>query len=113
MDMKKLLILLGLVVVLAACGNDTQADNETNNQEMDNESSDEIEENAMENESNELDELYSDVEVETEGDMLSVTDDPLIAGDINDGHIVFEDDFDYTYLIKDRYTNDETDEDGF
>lgn len=46
-------------------------------------------------------------------ELLADTSDPLEAGNINNNIEVFNDEFDYTYLIKEYYTNDDTDADGF
>ncbi|PWA08646.1 hypothetical protein DCC39_14505 [Pueribacillus theae] len=51
-------------------------------------------------------------QVDEEG-FLKETDDPMEAGNKNNGIEVFNDEWDYTYLIKDWYSNDDTDEDGF
>lgn len=53
------------------------------------------------------------VDESAEGEVMDVTDDPMEAGNKNGKIEVFNDDFDYTYLIKEWYSTDDTDEDGF
>lgn len=126
--MKKIVILLGLVIVLAACGNNSQENNQDKSNNNDNTTNTEEVENNKQDDNNseegsqtevdkeklsELEELYAGVDLEMNGDSLIATEDPIVAGDINDGHIVYEGDYGDVYLVKDRYKNDETDEDGF
>lgn len=93
MGMKKyLLMLLSFVLIsLVACGNDEESQTE-------------------EQETHEA--TQQDVEMDDDG-MLEQTNDPMEAGGKSNGVNVFEDDWSNIYLVKEWYSNDETDEDGF
>lgn len=88
--MKKLLMLLFASILLAACGNDGK--DETIQTKID-----EIEKEDTETE---------EVQVES-------TKDPLEAGNIKNNTLAFEDEFGEMFLLKDWFTNDKTNEEGF
>lgn len=117
--MKKLLLLLFslfVAITLAACGDDEEENEQAEETEVESEEVDTepVEETDEEQEMSEADEFVEENDVQLDEDGFYVeTTDPLEAGDRNNGIIVFHDDFDYTYIIKEWYANDDTNEDGF
>ncbi len=101
--MKKLLILLIAAMFLVACG--SSDDEVVEDTEIDKPDEAEAEEPV---------EDVEEVEVAVdENGMLEETEDPLEAGNKNNGIEVFNDGYGEIFLIKDWYTNENTDEDGF
>lgn len=93
--MNKLLLLMGLVLVLGACGNDEDAEPEQKD------------ENDMSQA--EWAEEHGD---EFEGESESKSSDPMEVGNKNDEHDTLVDGA-TEYKVIERYVTDETDEDGF
>lgn len=105
--MRKYLIILSLILVLilGACGSDP----EPSETEAEIETEPEIEHNE------EVQEFIEKNNVKLDEDgYFEETNDPLEAGNKNNGIVVFNnDEYGDTYIIKQWYTNDDTDDDGF
>lgn len=118
--MKKiLLVLLSITatLTLTACGDDkTEEPKESDDVAVSTEPEDvetQSEETESETES-EVDDFIEENDVQLDEDGFFVeTSDPLEAGDKTNGIVVFNDEFDYTYIIKEWYASENTDEKGF
>lgn len=97
-DLKKIMFVLVAILLLAGCSGSNEPKQAANENES---------ENTM------GDTLEAELEIDEEEDEAKETDDPLEAGNKNSGIKVFNDDWDFTYTIKDWYANENTDKDGF
>lgn len=88
--MRKLLVLLLASVLLVACSNDGKDEADQTNLD------------GIEKEDTETEEVH-----------VESTKDPLEAGNIKNNTSAFEDEFGEMFLLKDWFTNDKTNEEGF
>lgn len=118
--MKKiLLVLLSItaILTLTACGDDKTEEEPIENVDIETSSEpEEVETDSEESETesgNEVDDFIEENDVQLDEDgFFAETSDPLEAGDKTNGIVVFNDEFDYTYIIKEWYTSEDTDEKG-
>jgi len=102
--LKRILIILG-VILLAACGSEEQeaADN-----------ANDFDEEAFEEEyGDELDELFSNEEIELDGNMTNEVEKIISPDSKFDTFVAEKDEYDtFIFDIKERYISDETDSEG-